>query len=88
MVYFQGNLRFQTFFSMVPFFFRLDRGIFIVYKHILIVLSVIKEKLFGSNKTSSKSMAKSRLSFVLVQDRTGLTNDEIAGFKSETSVHH
>ncbi len=32
---------------------------------------------------ASKSTAKSRLSFVLVQDRTGLTNDEMAKFKSE-----
>lgn len=47
------------------------------------MLNVLREKFFGSNKTSSKSMAKSRLSFVLVQDRTGLTNEEIAGFRSE-----
>jgi cell division topological specificity factor len=35
---------------------------------------------FGSE---SKSLAKSRLSFVLVQDRTGLTNEELAKFKRE-----
>ena len=39
-------------------------------------------KLFGG-KSVSKSLAKSRLHFVLVQDRTGLTNDEMAGFKRE-----
>ncbi|RMG45066.1 MAG: cell division topological specificity factor MinE [Candidatus Dadabacteria bacterium] len=37
--------------------------------------------MFGKKK--SKSMAKSRLHFVLVQDRTGLTNEEMASFKSE-----
>ena len=41
----------------------------------------IKEKLFG--QSSSKSVAKSRLHFVLVQDRTGLNNDELANFKKE-----
>ena len=41
----------------------------------------LKEKLFGHK--ASKSLAKSRLHFVLVQDRTGLTTDELAGFKSE-----
>ena len=38
--------------------------------------------LFGRNK-DSKGTAKSRLHFVLVQDRTGLTNEELAGFKQE-----
>jgi len=36
-----------------------------------------------SRKNSSKLMAKSRLHFVLVQDRTGLTNEEMASFKQE-----
>ena len=47
-------------------------------------------KFFNSNGSSrngsvreSKNLAKSRLSFVLVQDRTGLTQDEIANFKRE-----
>lgn len=31
----------------------------------------------------SKSSAKSRLHFVLVQDRTGLNNEELAGFRRE-----
>ncbi len=39
-------------------------------------------KFFGG-KSVSKSLAKSRLHFVLVQDRTGLTNDEMANFKKE-----
>lgn len=39
----------------------------------------------GSNNgvRESKNLAKSRLSFVLVQDRTGLTQDEISNFKKE-----
>lgn len=36
-----------------------------------------------TNGNDSKSAAKSRLHFVLVQDRTGLNNDEIANFKKE-----
>jgi cell division topological specificity factor len=32
---------------------------------------------------NSKSLAKSRLSFVLVQDRTGLTPEEMTKFKKE-----
>ena len=46
------------------------------------MFSALKEKLFGG-KRASKSLAKSRLHFVLVQDRTGLTNDEMIGFKQE-----
>jgi cell division topological specificity factor len=38
--------------------------------------------LFGESN-ESKDVAKSRLHFVLVQDRTGLTNDEMAGFREE-----
>lgn len=38
--------------------------------------------LFGRKK-ASKVAAKSRLHFVLVQDRTGLTNQELANFKQE-----
>ena len=37
----------------------------------------------GNGVRESKNLAKSRLSFVLVQDRTGLTQDEIANFKKE-----
>ena len=43
-------------------------------------------KLFGnlfSGNNNSKSAAKSRLHFVLVQDRSGLSNDEIANFKKD-----
>lgn len=40
------------------------------------------KRLFNS-EGKSKNLAKSRLSFVLVQDRTGLTQDEIASFKKE-----
>jgi len=46
------------------------------------VLSALKKMLFGENN-ESKDVAKSRLHFVLVQDRTGLTNDEMAGFREE-----
>jgi cell division topological specificity factor len=45
------------------------------------VFLALKEKLFGHR--ASKSVAKSRLHFVLVQDRTGLTNEELAKFKEE-----
>ena len=38
---------------------------------------------FTGNGTRSKSSAKSRLHFVLVQDRTGLNNEELASFKKE-----
>ena len=38
--------------------------------------------LFGKG-SASKAMAKSRLHFVLVQDRTGLSNNEMAAFKRE-----
>jgi cell division topological specificity factor len=37
----------------------------------------------ASERAQSKSLARSRLHFVLVQDRTGLGNDEMARFKSE-----
>lgn len=36
-----------------------------------------------SNQNKSKSVAKSRLHFVLVQDRSGLTNEELSNFKKE-----
>ncbi|MCB0339209.1 MAG: cell division topological specificity factor MinE [Bdellovibrionales bacterium] len=35
------------------------------------------------SENDSKSKAKSRLHFVLVQDRSGLTNDEMADFKKD-----
>jgi cell division topological specificity factor len=51
------------------------------------MFTALKGLFFGSNKTqngaSSKSLAKSRLSFVLVQDRTGLTPEEMTKFKRE-----
>ena len=46
------------------------------------VFAAFKRKLFG-HETSSKSLARSRLHFVLVQDRTGLTAEEMAAFKKE-----
>jgi cell division topological specificity factor len=46
------------------------------------VFAGLKERFFGNGK-HSKSMAKSRLHFVLVQDRSGLTNDDMAAFKQE-----
>lgn len=39
-------------------------------------------KVFGRSN-ESKVSAKSRLHFVLVQDRTGLNNEDLAGFKRE-----
>lgn len=44
------------------------------------VLNSLRTKLFGGN---SKSAAKSRLHFVLVQDRSGLTAEQMATFKRE-----
>lgn len=41
----------------------------------------IKNLLFGN--VASGSLAKSRLHFVLVQDRTGLSSDEMVSFKRE-----
>ena len=41
----------------------------------------LRERLFGGR--SSKANAKSRLHFVLVQDRTGLSGDEMSLFKKE-----
>lgn len=46
------------------------------------MLSALKKILFGNNNESS-DVAKSRLHFVLVQDRTGLTNEEMGGFREE-----
>lgn len=46
------------------------------------MLSALRKMLFGESN-ESKDVAKSRLHFVLVQDRTGLTNDEMAGFREE-----
>ena len=43
----------------------------------------LKGILFGSGSKSSKSLAKSRLQFVLVQDRTGLSAEELTSFKRE-----
>lgn len=37
----------------------------------------------ASSASASKSLARSRLHFVLVQDRTGLTAEEMANFKRE-----
>jgi len=46
------------------------------------VLGALKRKFFGNHK-QSKTLAKSRLHFVLVQDRSGLTNEELAAFRGE-----
>ena len=37
----------------------------------------------GNGSANSKSLAKSRLSFVLVQDRTGLSPEDMTKFKKE-----
>lgn len=42
----------------------------------------LREKLFGTDSLS-KNHAKNRLHFVLVQDRAGLSNDELGHFKRE-----
>ena len=45
------------------------------------MFAALREKLFGHKAT--KNLAKSRLHFVLVQDRTGLNHQELSGFKEE-----
>jgi cell division topological specificity factor len=45
------------------------------------VFAALREKLFGHKAT--KNLAKSRLHFVLVQDRTGLNHQELSSFKEE-----
>lgn len=45
------------------------------------MFAALKERFFGA--AGSKGRAKSRLHFVLVQDRTGLTNEEMSSFKEE-----
>ena len=51
------------------------------------MFTALKGLFFGSNKDgsngTSKLLAKSRLSLVLVQDRTGLTPEEMTKFKRE-----
>lgn len=42
----------------------------------------LTKRLFGGSKSSSE-VAKSRLSFVLVQDRAGLSPEEMASFREE-----
>lgn len=46
------------------------------------MFTALRKALFGDSN-ESKSVAKSRLHFVLVQDRAGLTNDEMSVFKEE-----
>jgi len=46
------------------------------------VFEALRKTIFGSRK-ASRSNAKNRLQFVLVQDRAGLTNEEMSAFKKE-----
>ena len=46
------------------------------------MFNALRKRIFG-DVNESKSLAKSRLHFVLVQDRTGLTNEEMSGFREE-----
>ena len=46
------------------------------------VFQLLKQKFWGST-LDSKNRAKSRLHFVLVQDRTGLSAEDMASFKRE-----
>ncbi|MCB0354919.1 MAG: cell division topological specificity factor MinE [Bdellovibrionales bacterium] len=46
------------------------------------MFKTLRNALFGGEKASGK-VAKSRLHFVLVQDRAGLTNEEMASFRKE-----
>ncbi len=54
------------------------------------MFKALRDKLFGSrngdsssSQGRSKNLARSRLHFVLVQDRTGLTPEEMTQFKKE-----
>ena len=47
------------------------------------MFTALKNKFFGNGVHTSKSKAKSRLHFVLVQDRTGLTGDEMTKFRGD-----
>ena len=58
-------------------------GLRIIFREDLTVFTALKAKFFGNGVHSSKSKAKSRLHFVLVQDRTGLTGDEMSKFKGD-----
>ena len=46
------------------------------------MIASLKQLFFGNGK-ASKDLARSRLHFVLVQDRTGLTPEEMASYKKE-----
>ena len=47
------------------------------------MLATLREMIFGGNHRPSRNLAKSRLHFVLVQDRAGLSPDELTNFKQE-----
>jgi cell division topological specificity factor len=47
------------------------------------VLPHFLKNLFGGPSEESKEVAKSRLHFVLVQDRAGLNQEELSQFRSE-----
>lgn len=47
------------------------------------MFKVLRQRFFGNRNGESKNVARSRLHFVLVQDRSGLSNDEMAKFKEE-----
>ena len=47
------------------------------------MFKALRERLFGERNGESKLIARSRLHFVLVQDRSGLSSDEMAKFKEE-----
>ena len=46
-------------------------------------MKTLWQRIFGTAAESSNQTAKSRLHFVLVQDRTGLSSEEMASFKGE-----
>lgn len=46
------------------------------------MLAALKQKIFGQPQ-ASKSHARNRLHFVLVQDRSGLSNEDMSEFKAE-----
>ncbi len=52
-------------------------------KNLLFGASAQSTSSSGNSRSVSKSLAKSRLHFVLVQDRTGLSTDDMTNFKRE-----
>ena len=47
------------------------------------MFNALRDKLFGQGNRISRSSAKSRLQVVLVQDRTGLSTEQLGSFRKD-----